>query len=136
LTYGDEDHAVESQKTFPVFYQSELIGNLTPDLIVNGKVIVDPEVVAGFNEAHIAQMISYLTITGLELAILLNLKSARSRMEACRPTTRAALRPVGPPRVKNLQPIRDIRVIRGSKTANCGSKKNSKKSLSDPGLFR
>jgi GxxExxY protein len=77
LTYGDEDHAVESQKTFPVFYQSELIGNLTPDLIVNGKVIVDREVVAGFNEAHIAQMISYLTITGLELAILLNLKSAR-----------------------------------------------------------
>ena len=70
-------HAVESQKRFPVFYQSELIGNLTPDLIVDGKVIVDPKVVAGFNEAHVAQMIGYLTITGLELAILLNFKSAR-----------------------------------------------------------
>jgi len=39
-------HTVESQKDFPVFYESELIGNLAPDLIVDGKVIVDPKVVA------------------------------------------------------------------------------------------
>ena len=70
-------HAVESQKKFPVFYQNELIGNLTPDLIVDGKVIVDPNVVAAFNEAHVAQMVGYLTITGLELALLLNFKSSR-----------------------------------------------------------
>ena len=70
-------HVVESQKKFSVFYQNELIGNLTPDLIVDDKVIVDPKVVAGFNEAHVAQMTGYLTITGLELALLLNFKSAR-----------------------------------------------------------
>ena len=70
-------HAVESQKKFAVFYQNELIGNLTPDLIVDGKVIVDPKVVAAFNEAHVAQMVGYLTITGLELALLINFKSAR-----------------------------------------------------------
>ncbi len=58
-------------------YHSELVGNLIPDLIVEEKVIVDPKVVAEFNEAHIAQMIGYLTITGLELALLLNFKSAR-----------------------------------------------------------
>jgi len=54
-----------------------LIGNLIPDLIVDQKVIVDPKVVAEFNEAHVAQMVGYLTITGLELALLLNFKSAR-----------------------------------------------------------
>ena|ERR1043166_2262664 len=70
-------HTVESQKDFPVFYENELIGNLVPDLIVDGKVIVDPKVVAAFNEAHIAQMAGYLTITGLELALLLNFKGAR-----------------------------------------------------------
>jgi GxxExxY protein len=52
-------------------------GNLIPDLIVDEKVIIDPKVVAAFNEAHVAQMIGYLTITGLELALLLNFKSAR-----------------------------------------------------------
>lgn len=68
---------VESQKEFPVFYERELVGNLVPDLVVDEKVIVDPKVVSAFNEAHIAQMVGYLTITGLELALLLNFKSAR-----------------------------------------------------------
>ncbi len=71
------DRVVEPQKEFPVFYESELIGNLIPNLIVDEKVIVDAKVVTGFNEAHIAQMVGYLTITDLEPALLLNFKSAR-----------------------------------------------------------
>jgi len=70
-------HVVEAQREFPVFYRSEPIGHLTPDLIVDDKIIVDPKVVAAFNEAHVAQMVGYLTISGLELALLLNFKSAR-----------------------------------------------------------
>jgi GxxExxY protein len=63
-------HEVAVQKSFPVFYRAELIGNLIPDLIVDGSVIVDPKVVTAFNETHVAQMIGYLNITGLELALL------------------------------------------------------------------
>jgi GxxExxY protein len=70
-------HAVETQHSFPVFFRSELIGHLIPDLIVDNTVIVDPKVVSVFNEAHVAQMVGYLTISGLELALLLNFKSAR-----------------------------------------------------------
>jgi GxxExxY protein len=70
-------HDVEVQKRFPVSYYTERIGDLIPDLIVDGTVIVDPKVVATFNDAHIAQMVGYLTITALELAILLTFKSAR-----------------------------------------------------------
>jgi GxxExxY protein len=44
-------HTVQPQKKFPVFYHNELIGSLIPDLIVDEKVIVDPKVVAEFNEA-------------------------------------------------------------------------------------
>jgi GxxExxY protein len=33
-------HAVEPRKEFPAFYESELIGNLIPDLIVDDKVIL------------------------------------------------------------------------------------------------
>lgn len=68
---------VAVQKSFPVFYRAELIGNLIPDLIVDNAVIVDPKVVTAFNETHVAQMIGYLNITGLELALLLNFKNAR-----------------------------------------------------------
>jgi GxxExxY protein len=70
-------HTVEPQREFPVFYHYDLIGNLVPDPIVDNTIVVDPKVVAGFNDAHIAQMVGYLNISGLELALLLNFKSAR-----------------------------------------------------------
>jgi GxxExxY protein len=70
-------HVVAVQNSFPVFYRDELIGNLVPDLIVDNTVIVDPKVVACFSETHVAQMIGYLHITGLDLAILINFKNAR-----------------------------------------------------------
>lgn len=70
-------HATEQQKESPVFYRGHFIGKLVPDLIVDQKVIVDPKVVTAFNETHIAQMLGYLNITGLEVAILLNFKNAK-----------------------------------------------------------
>ena len=40
-------------------------------------VIVDPKVAACFTDTHIAQMLGYLNITGLDLALLLNFKNVR-----------------------------------------------------------
>src|SRR6266576_5578133 len=48
-------HTVDAQRSYPVFYNS--------DLIVDDTVIVDPKVVSTFNEAHTAQMIGYLAIS-------------------------------------------------------------------------
>ena len=70
-------HAVSVQRSFTVSYRGELIGKLIPDLIVDNAVIVDPKVVAYFTETHVAQMIGYLNITGLNLALLINFKNAR-----------------------------------------------------------
>lgn len=68
---------VVSQKQFPVTYKGHPIGTMIPDLIVNDAVIVDPKVASGFTDTHIAQMLGYLAITGLDLAILLNFKHAK-----------------------------------------------------------
>src|SRR5437764_921389 len=70
-------HIITAQRAFPVYYRGEVIGNLVPDLIVDNTVIVDPKVVSCFTETHIAQMIGYLNITGLDLALLINFKNAR-----------------------------------------------------------
>ncbi len=67
---------VTVQPSYPVRYRGELIGNLVPDLIVDDAVIVDPKVGSTFTETHIAQMLGYLNITGLQLALLLNFKNA------------------------------------------------------------
>ena len=69
-------HTVEQQREYPVFYRGHFIGKLVPDLIVDGKVIADPKVVSVFNDTHIAQMLGYLNITGLEVALLVNFKEA------------------------------------------------------------
>ena len=70
-------HRVEQQKAFPVNYDGHLIGRLVPDLIVDDLVIVDPKVAESFSETHVAQMLGYLSITGLNLALLLNFKHAK-----------------------------------------------------------
>ncbi|MEN9661956.1 MAG: hypothetical protein RL324_905 [Verrucomicrobiota bacterium] len=70
-------HAVDQQKAFPVQYSGELIGTLIPDTIVDGLVIADPKVVEDFSETHVRQMIGYLAITKLKLALLLNFKHSK-----------------------------------------------------------
>ncbi len=70
-------HRVEQQRSFPVIYDGHLIGRLTPDLIVDDVVIVDPKVAESFSDTHWAQMLGYLAISGLNLALLLNFKHAR-----------------------------------------------------------
>ena len=73
----EQGHTVEQQRRFPVRYRGRLVGTLVPDMVVDGLVIADPKVVSAFNDNHIAQMLGYLTITGLDLALLLNFKHAK-----------------------------------------------------------
>jgi len=70
---------VEQQKRFEVRYDGEIVDTLVPDLIVGELAIIDPKVVEDFTPTHIAQMIGYLAITGLRLALLLNFKHAELR---------------------------------------------------------
>jgi GxxExxY protein len=72
-----QGHTVEQQHNYPVHYRGHFIGRLVPDLIVDGKVITDTKVVSEFNDTHIAQMLGYLNITGLEVALLLNFKESK-----------------------------------------------------------
>ena len=77
LELGEMGLPVEQQRRFDVHYKGKPVGLLVPDLIVDGKVIVDTKVVSTFNESHVAQMIGYLAITGLDLGLLINFKNAK-----------------------------------------------------------
>ena len=69
--------AVVRQKQFPVFSKGVPVGTFIPDIIAGELVIVDPKVVTEFTERDVAQMLGYLAITGLEVALLLNFKHAK-----------------------------------------------------------
>lgn len=72
----DRGHKVDQQTRYPVDFKGHHIGELVPDLVVDDIVVVDPKVASQFSKSHIAQMIGYLNITELDLAILLNFKYA------------------------------------------------------------
>jgi GxxExxY protein len=69
------------QTVFQVSYKTRYIGDLIPDLIVNERVIVDLKVVESFSDSHVAQMLGYLNITGLEVGFLINFKHARLQIK-------------------------------------------------------
>jgi len=73
----ERGHVVQQQKRYQVHYRGQEIGTLIPDMIVDDLVIADPKVVTAFNESHVAQMIGYLAITGLDLGLLINFKFAK-----------------------------------------------------------
>jgi len=56
----------------PLFYKGELIAEHRPDLIVRGEVIVEIKSVERFNPVFLAQMLTYLRITGLHVGLILN----------------------------------------------------------------
>ncbi len=64
-------HFVEQQRRFDVLYDGVVVDTLVPDLIV------DPKVTEAFTDTHAAQMIGYVAITELELALLLIFKFER-----------------------------------------------------------
>lgn len=72
---------VDQQRQFPVEYRGVRVGTLIPDLIVENLIIVDTKVVTSFHENHFAQMMGYLAITGLDLALLLNFKHTRLKIK-------------------------------------------------------
>ena|SRR5438552_1142293 len=77
IELAGRNHSVEQQREYPVHYKGKFIGKLIPDLIVDAKVLVDPKVVTAFTDTHIAQMLGYLNITGLEVALLLNFRESK-----------------------------------------------------------
>lgn len=65
------------QKSYEVVYDGQVIDRMIPDLIVADSVVVDIKCVTAFDDTHIAQIIGYLSITGLRLGLLINFKHAR-----------------------------------------------------------
>jgi len=77
IDLNESGHRISQQKSYPVHYHGHFIGKLIPDLIVDDAVIVDAKVVKAFNDTHIAQMLGYLNIMGLQVGLLINFAHAK-----------------------------------------------------------
>ncbi|MEG8947700.1 GxxExxY protein [Rosettibacter firmus] len=64
---------VESQKELPVIYRDvKLDIGYRLDLLINNKVVVEIKSVEALNEVHMAQLITYLKLSGCKLGYLIN----------------------------------------------------------------
>jgi GxxExxY protein len=67
---------VERQPALNVSYKGTSMGDFYPDLIVEGKVIVEIKAQQQVHPAHEMQLTNYLKVSGLQVGLLLNFGSS------------------------------------------------------------
>jgi len=90
IEFSERGIGFDQQKNYAVHYHGKFIGRLIPDLIVADKLIVDLKVVDSFLDQHVAQMLGYLSITGLRVGLLLNFKHSSLQVKRVIAPTRSA----------------------------------------------
>ncbi|MEW6558025.1 MAG: GxxExxY protein [Elusimicrobiota bacterium] len=64
---------VEKEKPLPLVYEEvKLECGYRIDLLVENKVVIELKVVEAFNDVHIAQILTYMKLSGCKLGLLLN----------------------------------------------------------------
>jgi GxxExxY protein len=64
--------STESELEVQVVYKEVIVGRHRLDIVANGEVVIELKAVSGFPPIHIAQVLSYLKATGIEIGLLLN----------------------------------------------------------------
>lgn len=72
-----QDIPYRQQPRFDVEYKSVKVGEYVPDLICFDQIVVDTKTIERITNNEIGQVMNYLKITGLRLALLLNFKHAK-----------------------------------------------------------
>lgn len=64
---------VEKQKPLPLVYEEvKLEVGYRVDIMINNKVIIEIKAVDAINDVHLAQVLTYLKLSGCKLGMLIN----------------------------------------------------------------
>lgn len=64
--------SVETEKPIAVYYENNVVGTFSADLVVNSKIIIELTAKDVLHPAHEAQLTNYLRATEIELGLLFN----------------------------------------------------------------
>ena len=81
LLYRREGIEAKQQNPIKVYFEREVVGDYFADILVEDKVILELKVVDKITEVHIAQVLNYLKVTSLRLAIIINFGKKRLEYE-------------------------------------------------------
>ena len=68
---------IRTELSITIAYKGEAVGKHRLDMVVADSVVLELKAVSGIADAHLAQAISYLTVSRLELALILNFGEPR-----------------------------------------------------------
>ena len=73
-----EKHGLQVRQQSPVnvYYEGHIVGLFTPDIIVNGVVILELKAVENLKPIHEVQLVNYLNATRINLGLLINFGSS------------------------------------------------------------
>ncbi len=81
LELGLRDIGCDQQRRFDVLFKGVKITDYVPDLIVDGRVIVDAKVIDRITDFERGQMLNYLRITKLHVGLIINFKRPKLEWE-------------------------------------------------------
>jgi len=79
IEFGVNGIEFESEKVIPISYRGQCVASHRLDLIVAGRVVVEVKSVDRLDDAHVAQVLSYLRATRLRVGLLLNFRAVHLR---------------------------------------------------------
>ncbi len=77
VEFGLRGIEYRQQPRYDVMYKDAVVGEYIPDLIVEGRMVVDTKVIDHITDHEVGQMLNYLKITGLNVGIIVNFRNAR-----------------------------------------------------------
>lgn len=81
-TLRKEGLFVEKEKNLPlIFDEVKLESGYRIDLYIENKVVVEIKAVEAFSDVHIAQLLTYLKLSGTKVGLLLNFNVADMKKE-------------------------------------------------------
>ena len=95
IALHEEGLKAESQVPQRVKFRGQLVGEFTPDIVVENNVLLELKVAKKIAPEHIAQVLNYLKATGMPVGMLVNFGNAKleyrrfkNRFEELRPINR------------------------------------------------
>lgn len=71
----------ENQVPINVSYKGEIVGQYFPDILVEGKVIIEIKTVQNLDKVHEAQILNYLKATGIHVGLLVNFRHPKAQIK-------------------------------------------------------
>jgi len=72
-----QDIAFTQQAIYPVCYKGIKVDDYIPDLVAEGRVVVDTKTIETIGDVEIGKMLNYLHVTGLKVGLIINFKNPK-----------------------------------------------------------